>query len=188
MGSLHIFGRSTGHSTVTWDLDSAAAVREAERLFDEATADGTRLAFRTDGAAGEGRRIREFDPAAADIYIIAPMVGGAPEAAVTDQRLRVKLGICFTCGEPVIVSYDKATPTSLIVLLPMIADARIGHDGCEPGGNRDAEGKDGPVQEYLSSLAGRSGWEDGAHDPTAEERHFEQLCAALEATGFVRRK
>ncbi|MCX6024099.1 MAG: hypothetical protein NTZ05_20680 [Chloroflexi bacterium] len=77
MGQLHVFSARSGHDTVTWDTDTDAAdaVREAERIFKERTAEG-RLAFRFAKGATDGEQIREFDPNAHEIYIIAPMVGG----------------------------------------------------------------------------------------------------------------
>lgn len=79
MGQLHVFDPRQGHSTVTWDPEVEEAVREAQRVFNETMNGSTtsRYAYKVPhGGVGEAQRIREFDPNAKEIYIIAPMVGG----------------------------------------------------------------------------------------------------------------
>ena len=78
MGYLHIFDPRAGHTTVTWDPAVEDAVKEAERIFTEKMNEPTpRYAYKVPrGGSGTAERIREFDPAAKEIYIIAPMVGG----------------------------------------------------------------------------------------------------------------
>lgn len=78
MGYLHIFDPRKGHTTVTWDPEVEDAVKEAERIFKEKMNEPTpRYAYKVPrGGNGTAERIREFDPQAQEIYVIAPMVGG----------------------------------------------------------------------------------------------------------------
>ena len=78
MGYLHIFDPRKGHTTVTWDPEVEAAVKEAERIFKEKMAEPVpRYAYKVPrGNVGTSERITEFDPHAEEIYVIAPMVGG----------------------------------------------------------------------------------------------------------------
>lgn len=70
---MRIMGRS-GDTKVDWDLDSAEALREAERIFSGHVARGA-YAFRVEG--GEtSERIEAFDPSAHDIVVLYPMSGG----------------------------------------------------------------------------------------------------------------
>lgn len=72
MSRLRIMGRG-GDTKVEWELDSAEAVREAERIFREHTARGA-YAFRVSGK--ELERISAFDPRAQEIVVLYPMAGG----------------------------------------------------------------------------------------------------------------
>lgn len=77
VGQLHIFDPRKGHATVTWDIEAEEAVKEAERIFNEKMSEPTqRYAYKVPQGGGTAERVREFDPTAKEIYIIAPMVGG----------------------------------------------------------------------------------------------------------------
>jgi hypothetical protein len=72
----------SGDTSLWWDRDglaasdpeAEAAVREAERVFAQARADGA-VAFRIN-ADQPATRLHEFDPTAEEILIVPPMVGG----------------------------------------------------------------------------------------------------------------
>ncbi len=81
MGILRVMNAG-GDRSVRWDrqrardgdLDAVAAVREAERLFEEARARGA-SAFRV--APGRpAERLDRFDPEAEQIVVVPPVVGG----------------------------------------------------------------------------------------------------------------
>ncbi len=81
MGILRVM-TAGGDRSVRWDrqraregdLDAVAAVREAERLFEEARARGA-AAFRV--APGRpAERLDRFDPEAEQIVVVPPVVGG----------------------------------------------------------------------------------------------------------------
>jgi len=74
MGKLLFYG-GMGHTEVTWDIAAEAAVKEAERIFDEALEKGG-AAFVVDGGLDDARRITEFEPGAAEIAVLFPMAGG----------------------------------------------------------------------------------------------------------------
>ena len=74
MGKLVFYG-SMGHATLTWEIGEVETVREAERVFQEALEKGG-AAFVLDQGLDKARRIETFEPAAAEISIVAPMAGG----------------------------------------------------------------------------------------------------------------
>jgi hypothetical protein len=76
MGTIRVMGAS-GDTATVWAPEDEAAVAEAERIFKEATAQG-RAAFATlvGQKPEEAERVREFNPEAEEIVIIAPMAGG----------------------------------------------------------------------------------------------------------------
>lgn len=74
MGKLLFYG-GMGHETVTWATEAEAAVKEAERIFDEALAAGG-AAFVVDGGVDNARRITEFEPGAGEVAVLFPMAGG----------------------------------------------------------------------------------------------------------------
>lgn len=71
-----------GDSRVAWSLaaaaagdpEAAAAIREAERIFDERRADGCSAYVMENGRAK--RRIAVFDSTAAFILLLPPVIGG----------------------------------------------------------------------------------------------------------------
>jgi hypothetical protein len=72
----------SGDTSVSWDPDrvaagdpeAQAAVREAERIFHKARADGAQ-AFQVMPHAPT-RRVEQFNPEAEEVLLIPPMVGG----------------------------------------------------------------------------------------------------------------
>ena len=84
MGMLRIMSRR-GDERVTWDLQKAetnepeavAAIREAERIFNEERARGA-TAFKvvSDKPAGGVERIETFDRTAEQIVMVPRVVGG----------------------------------------------------------------------------------------------------------------
>ncbi|HEU4784620.1 MAG TPA: hypothetical protein VFS83_14860 [Ktedonobacterales bacterium] len=81
MGTLRIMSRR-GDDRVQWDtsrvldgeLDAVAAVREAERIFEQQRAKGATAFKVTKGEAAV--RIDKFDPEAEQIMIVPRVVGG----------------------------------------------------------------------------------------------------------------
>jgi len=81
MGMLRVMSRR-GDDKVTWDqrkvelgdVDAQAAVREAERIFNEERAKGA-TAFRID-AGRPAERIDRFDQTAEQIVMVPRVVGG----------------------------------------------------------------------------------------------------------------
>ena len=81
MAKLRILS-ARGDSVVTWDrmgaetgdLEAAAAVQEAERIFDEQRARGA-TAFRV-APDKPAERIDEFDPLAQEIIMVPRVAGG----------------------------------------------------------------------------------------------------------------
>ncbi|HEY1387686.1 MAG TPA: hypothetical protein VGF38_04000 [Ktedonobacterales bacterium] len=81
MGTLRIMSRR-GDDQVQWDtsrvldgeLDAVAAVREAERIFEQQRAKGATAFKVTKGEAAV--RIDQFDPEAEQIMIVPRVVGG----------------------------------------------------------------------------------------------------------------
>ena len=81
MGTLRIMSRR-GDDQVRWDtsrvldgeLDAVAAVREAERIFEQQRAKGATAFKVTKGGASV--RIDKFDPEAEQIMIVPRVVGG----------------------------------------------------------------------------------------------------------------
>lgn len=81
MGTLRIMSRR-GDDQVRWDtsrvldgeMDAVAAVREAERIFEQQRAKGATAFKVTKGQAAT--RIDKFDPEAEQIMIVPRVVGG----------------------------------------------------------------------------------------------------------------
>ena len=81
MGKLRVISVQ-GDQTVVWDdkkaeegdLEAKAAVKEAERIFQEAQAQGA-VAFRVQSTS-PGERIDAFDEKAEQIVMVPRMVGG----------------------------------------------------------------------------------------------------------------
>jgi hypothetical protein len=81
MGTLRIMSRR-GDDRVQWDtsrvldgdLDAVAAIREAERIFEQQRAKGATAFKVTKGEASV--RIDKFDPEAEQIMIVPRVVGG----------------------------------------------------------------------------------------------------------------
>jgi len=82
MSIIKVMGDS-GHNKVRWDpgavkardSDALAAVREAERLFNEAREKGA-SAFTVDPVTHQTTRIDEFDPDAEETIVALPLAGG----------------------------------------------------------------------------------------------------------------
>ena len=70
-----IFYGGKGHTEITWETEEAAAVREAQRIFEEALCKGG-SAFRLSGGVDTAERITEFDPQAQEIAVVFPVAGG----------------------------------------------------------------------------------------------------------------
>ncbi len=85
MGKLRIMSRR-GDDRVIWDLQKAreenpealAAIREAERIFNEERVRGG-TAFKVESGK-PAERIEQFDPEAPQIVLIPRVMGGASEA------------------------------------------------------------------------------------------------------------
>lgn len=81
MGMLRVLSRN-GDDRLTWDmaavetgdLEAAAAVREAERIFNEQRASGATAVRVTPGQPAE--RIAKFDPSAEEIVMVPRVIGG----------------------------------------------------------------------------------------------------------------
>lgn len=73
MSVLRILSRE-GDTAIEWDVKDEMSVAEVKEKFDELVASGN-LAYRIDSPAG-GAVIRDFDPAALEIIVTAPLVGG----------------------------------------------------------------------------------------------------------------
>lgn len=74
MGKLRVMTHQ-GDRTVTWDAASASAVKEAERIFEEARQQGgTGFAVTPDT---EPRKLERFDPEAEQIVVVPRIAGGA---------------------------------------------------------------------------------------------------------------
>lgn len=65
---------ASGHSVVAYDTEAPETVIEAERLF-RAALDRGGAAFKIDKANGDVR-ITDWDPTAAEVVVLAPLVGG----------------------------------------------------------------------------------------------------------------
>lgn len=74
MGKLKFYG-GQGHTEVTWDTEEDAAVKEAERIFKEALAQGG-AAFKLDNGVDAAERLYDFAPDAEEIAVIFPVAGG----------------------------------------------------------------------------------------------------------------
>lgn len=75
MGKLRILNQR-GDATVAWEATEEAAVREAERIFEEQRRRGA-TAFRADPNS-EPVRIERFEPEAEQILIVPRIAGGTP--------------------------------------------------------------------------------------------------------------
>ena len=81
MGMLRVLSRN-GDDRLTWDVtavetgdaEAAAAVREAERIFNEQRAGGATAVRVTPGQPAE--RIMKFDPNAEEIVMVPRVIGG----------------------------------------------------------------------------------------------------------------
>jgi len=81
MGMLRVLSRN-GDDRFTWnnaqvevgDPDAIAAIREAERIFEEQRAGGATAVKMTPGKPAE--RIERFDPEAEQIVMVPHVVGG----------------------------------------------------------------------------------------------------------------
>jgi hypothetical protein len=73
VGKLIIPDKS-GHSVVAYDTEAPETVIEAERLFREALDRGG-AAFKIDKVGGDVR-ITDWDPTAAEVIVIQPLIGG----------------------------------------------------------------------------------------------------------------
>jgi hypothetical protein len=71
-----------GDQSISWnpldvergDIEAQAAVREAERIFEQARAQGA-IAFRASSGV-QAQRLEQFDPYAEETILVPPMVGG----------------------------------------------------------------------------------------------------------------
>jgi len=75
MHKLTFYG-GRGHTEVTWETQEEAAIKEAERIFEEALHRGG-AAFRLSGGVETAERITEFDVEAQEIAVVFPVAGGA---------------------------------------------------------------------------------------------------------------
>lgn len=73
VGKLIIPDKS-GHSVVAYDTEAPETMVEAETLF-KAALDKGGAAFKIDTVNGDVR-IRDWDPTAAEVVVLSPMVGG----------------------------------------------------------------------------------------------------------------
>lgn len=73
MGMLAILDH-TGDTQKQWDVNDAASVAEAGKVFDEFR-EKNYLAYKKVGE-GSGEQIRAFDPTAEEIVMARPLVGG----------------------------------------------------------------------------------------------------------------
>lgn len=65
---------SSGHTEVLFDTEKIETVIEAEALF-QAALDKGGAAFKIDTVNGD-TRIKDWDPTAAEVVVIKPLVGG----------------------------------------------------------------------------------------------------------------
>jgi len=70
-----VFYGGGGHTEVTWETEEEAAVKEAQRIFEEVLSKGG-AAFRLTGGVETAERITEFDPEAQEIHLVFPVAGG----------------------------------------------------------------------------------------------------------------
>lgn len=76
MGTMRILDE-TGDTTLTWALDDAESLVEAEALFERLRAERKIPFARAVGApATEAERVHRFDPTADEILWIRPVAGG----------------------------------------------------------------------------------------------------------------
>lgn len=76
MGVMRVLD-STGDTTVAWEIDDQAAVKQAEELFARLAAERKIPFARAAGApAEEAERIKAFDPSAEEIIWVRPITGG----------------------------------------------------------------------------------------------------------------
>jgi hypothetical protein len=73
MAKLRVLNH-TGDTTLEWDVKKPASVEVVKAQFDEIIRQGY-MAFRVDSPSS-GEVIRSFDPAAKEIIMTAPLVGG----------------------------------------------------------------------------------------------------------------
>lgn len=73
MSVLKVLSRE-GHTAIEWDVKDEASVAKVKEQFDEMISKGF-LGYRIESKAG-GEVIRDFDPAAEEIIMNAPLVGG----------------------------------------------------------------------------------------------------------------
>lgn len=75
MGQMLILD-DTGHTTLAWDAQDEASVREVREEFDRLIARGYAAFERSGGETTFERRLETFDPAADEILWVRPIVGG----------------------------------------------------------------------------------------------------------------
>ncbi len=75
MATMKILGGS-GHATLTYDPEVEEEVAPVRDKFNELVGGGYVAFTVTPGARRTGERIRQFDPAAAEIIVTHPIVGG----------------------------------------------------------------------------------------------------------------
>jgi len=63
-----------GDRRIVWRKNSIPEIRDAKKVFRDALAEG-HLAFKAE-RGGRGEKIVEFDPAAEEIILVPPIVGG----------------------------------------------------------------------------------------------------------------
>lgn len=73
MGMLYVLDH-TGDTRIGWDVNNAASVAEARRMFNELRGHNYVVYKKT--GDGTGAQIRDFDPTAEEIVMSPPLVGG----------------------------------------------------------------------------------------------------------------
>lgn len=75
MGVLKLMGQK-GDQRVAWDPADKGQIAKARAKFDQLVKNMKYLAFRMDETGKKGEQIKEFDPEAGAILVVAPIVGG----------------------------------------------------------------------------------------------------------------
>ena len=77
MAKLRIMSQRDGDTVVEYDVKDEAAVADAKQRFAAALAEGFRAyAVETVGGKREGIPVKEFDPTAKELLLVAPLQGG----------------------------------------------------------------------------------------------------------------